>query len=216
MKNISKTVLLSLCASPFVMADDYIDYFDYRAAGSAINYSSINIVAGAKDYEEISNNFTVAGINGQALLNESYIFKLGYQAELYDEMVNGSELSLQDNYVNIGIGWRYPLLSSTDLEIDTHLLYNWNSENNINDLGVKVGAAINQGIGDTFDASLGVYYQSIDQLDITAVELSFTKYITRYVGIGIDGSLAKFNDSDFDKALGDIGYVGLHLKLAFY
>jgi hypothetical protein len=216
MKIIAKTLLLSLFTSPLIMADDNIDYLDYRAAGSAINYSSINVIAGAKSYQEISNRLTVAGINGQALLNESFIFKLGYQAEFYDETINGTELSYQDNLANIGIGWRYPILQSTDLEIDGHLLYNWNSEADVEDIGLRVGAALHHGFGGTLDATLGFHYESIDQTDVGSVELGFTKYITRYVGIGIDGYYAKFNDSALDKALGDIGYLGVHLKLAFY
>ncbi|GLS91553.1 hypothetical protein GCM10007916_26220 [Psychromonas marina] len=216
MKILTKTLLLSLCTSPFVMADDEINYLDYRAANSAINYSFINIAAGAKGYQEINNNLTVAGINGQALLNESFIFKLGYKAEFYDETINATEISFQDNFANIGIGWRYPILKSTDLEIDGNLIYYWNSETDNDDIGLKVGAALNHGFGETFDATLGIHYQSIDQTDIGSIELAFTKYITRYVGVGIDGYVAQFNDSELDKTLGNIGYLGVHLKLAFY
>lgn len=216
MKIIKKAYLLPFLVSPFAMADDGIEYGDYRAANTPVNYSFINLEVGNKSFEELDNDMMVARVSGQTLLNDSFIFKLGYQADLLDETNDGTEISYQDNLANIGVGWRYPLFKTTDIEVDGHLLYNWNDgvlNNDVeqSDLGYRVGIAINQGIGDSFDMTLGINHTEIADRSITAAELSFTQYITEYVGIGINAHMAKRDD-----LLGDLNYIGVHMKLAFY
>lgn len=216
MKTIKKTLLLSLLVSPLASADDGINYGDYRAANTPINYSFINLEVGNKSFNQLDNSMIVARVSGQTLLNESFIFKMGYQAEFLDETNNGTEVSYHDNLVNIGVGWRYPILESTDIEVDGELLYNWNdgtlnNGNENTDLGYRVGAAINHGFGDSFDVTLGVNYTDIDESSITTAELAFTQYITEYVGVGINGQIASRDDY-----FGDLNYIGVHVKLAFY
>jgi len=221
MKTIKKSLLLPLLASssfvsPYLLADEAINYGDYRAANTPVNYSFINLEVGNKSFDALDNSLIVARVSGQTLLNESFLFKMGYQAELLDETNSGTEISYQDNLANIGVGWRYPIFESTDVELDGHLLYNWNDgglNNDIeqSDVGYRVGAAINHGFGDSFDVNVGINYTTINDIDITSAEFAFTQYITRYVGVGINGHIA--NRDDF---LGDINYIGVHVKLAFY
>ena len=216
MKTIKKSLLLSLLASPLAIADDGINYGDYRAANTPVNYSFINLELGNKSFDSLDNNMIVARISGQTLLNESYIFKMGYQAEFLDETNSGADISYQDNLANIGIGWRYPIFESTDIELDGHLLYNWNDgalNNDVeqDDVGYRVGAAINHGFGDSFDVTVGLNYTDLGDMSMTTAEFSFTQYITDLVGVGLNGHIA--NRDDY---LGDLNYIGVHVKLAFY
>lgn len=192
------------------------DFTLYRAANTPVNYSFLSLRLGKTDYDNFESAATTAGAYGQVLLNERFIFKLGYQADLLDKDNAGNDLSYQSNRVNTGLGFRHAIFESTDLELDAQLLYNWSS-NELNDdednaLGYKVGAYINQGIGDTFEGTLGVDYRSEYSEESVNVTLSITQYITKYVGIGIDGRFG----SGSDGFSGDTSYLGAHLRLAFY
>ena len=221
MKTLKKSLLLTLLSSPFLMshyavADDSVNYSDFRAANTAINYSYINVELGDKSYDKLDDNITIIGISGQTLLNESFIFKMGYQAELLDTTFNSKDETLQNNLVNLGVGWRFPIFKSTDIEVDTHLLYNWyddklNNTGDQSDVGFRVGGTIHHGFGDSFDTSIGIHHEAINDSEVTSVELKLTKYITRYVGVGLNGSIA-----DSHSELGDMAYIGVHLNLAFY
>jgi len=211
MKKTATTLLLSLLVSPLVGAQEPINYGDYRAANTPVNYSFIYLGAGIKSYEALDENMNLLQLSGQTLLNESTILKLGYQVEVLDETVNSTEITYQDNLANIGIGWRYPVFSTTDIEVDGQLLYNWNDDTDQKNIGLGAGIALHHGFGETFDTTLGVNYSATDEVNITTVELAFTKYITRYIGVGINGQIA--NRDDYLK---DFNYIGLHARLAFY
>lgn len=199
-----------------VVYDSNTDFTAYRAANTPVNYSYVALNVGKTDYETFNDAATTAGARGQVLLNERFIFKMGYEAAWLDEDNAGNDLSYQSNKFNIGLGLRHPIFESTDIELDTHLLYNWSSNELTDDedktLGFKVGAYINQGIGDSFEGTLGVDYTSQYSEESVNVVLSITQYVTEYVGVGIDG---RFGASD-DKFSGDTGYLGAHLHLAFY
>ncbi|MEH6453919.1 MAG: outer membrane beta-barrel protein [Psychromonas sp.] len=222
MNNKKIILLLSSLLSPLALADDAIDYSKYRAANTPVNYSFINLEVGNKSYDNLDNSMIVGRVSGQTLLNDAFIFKMGFQAEFLDESNNVDKISYQDNLANIGVGWRYPIFKATDVELDGDLLYNWNDDTINSDgsietdikkseMGYRVGAAVHHGFGDSFDVKFGLNYRSIDQFDQTSLDLSLTKYITRYVGVGINGYIANGDDK-----LGDLNYIALHLNLAFY
>lgn len=189
---------------------------DYRGANTPVNYSYIALNIGQNNNDHFDEKLTVAGLRGQVLLNEQFIFKMGYEATLLDQDNLGNNLSYQSNMASLGLGYRYPIFSSTDIEFDAHILYNWNSNDlsteKDEELGYKVGAYINQGIGDTFEGTVGVNYSSeYNQNAVTAIA-SITKYITEYVGVGLDGRFSN-NDNDLSN---NQAYIGVHLRLAFY
>lgn len=213
MKKLNNSLLFAMCFSPLVIANETINYGDYRAINTPVNYSFINLEGGKQSFDAHNNNLMIARISGQKLLNESFIFKMGYQAEFLDDANNDNKHSHQDNLANIGIGWRYPIFKATDVELDGHLLYNWNNDNDVekNEVGYRVGAAINHGFGDSFDVKVNINYSAIDGDKTSSAGVNITQYITRYVGVGINGSIA-----DSDSPLGDMNYIGIHVNLAFY
>lgn len=189
----------------------------YRAANTPVNYSFLSLLVGETDYDVYSQNLISYGLGGQVLLNEDYIFKIGYQASLLDQDNSGAEVGYQTNVVNLGIGYRIPIFESTDIELDGQLLYNWDS-NDINDttnddVGYQFGAYINQSIGNTFEGTFGVNYTSEYGQESIGLNLSATQYITKYAGIGIKGRFASAGSDNF---FGDQIYIGAHLRLAFY
>lgn len=190
---------------------------DYRAANTPVNYSYILLNAGKSDFDNYDQSLTNLGIAGQALLNKSYIFKIGYQASLLDKDNSGTELDYQSNRFNIGIAYRHAIFDSTDIEVDGQLLYNWDSnkqnDNTNEELGYIVGAYINQGIGDSFEGTLGITYSSEYSQESVNFLLSATQYITKYVGVGVDGYMGSANENSFS---GDQLYLGAHVRLAFY
>ncbi len=188
----------------------------YRAANTPINYSFINLALGDSRIDGVDEHMKVVNVSGQRLLNERFIFKLGYQGQFLDHLNNGADLDYRNNRINAGLGARFGIFESTDLEIDSHLLYQWN-DGALNqgiaqdDLGYQVGIAINQGIGDSFEASLGLHYGNEFDKKVSSVALSFTQYVTDLVGVGINASLTDNNNFN-----GNLTYVGVHLNLAFY
>ncbi len=216
-----------------VSANESINYHDYRAANTPVNYSFIHLEYGAKSYEHFDNKSDVLQISGQVLMNESYIFKMGYQAELRDGNLDSKfddlEVSYQGNLANIGIGWRYPLAKTTDIEVDAHLLYSWINDLDLddntltydqeqNDTGFSVGATLQQSLGQNIEAQFGLNYTSINSSNESKAEFSITNYFTRYIGIGVNGYIAK-QDGDTDDITYsnfDSDYIGVHVNLAFY
>lgn len=190
---------------------------DYRAAYTPVNYSYILLSAGKNDFDNYNQKLTTLGIGGQALISESYIFKMGYKTALLDKDNSGVDLDYQSNTFNIGLGYRYPLFESTDIEVDGQLLYNWDSndqnDNKNEELGYLVGAYINQGIGDTFEGTLGVNYSSEYSQESVNIILSVTQYVTDYVGVGANAEMGSASDDSYS---GDQFYIGAHVRLAFY
>lgn len=189
----------------------------YRAANTPVNYSYIVLSAGKNDFDNYNQKLTTFGIGGQALISESYIFKMGYKAGLLDKDNAGLDLDYQSNTFNLGLGYRYALFESTDIEVDGQLLYNWDSngqnDNTNQELGYLVGAYINQGIGDTFEGTLGVNYSSEYSQESVNVVLSVTQYVTEYVGVGANAEMGSASDDSYS---GDQFYIGAHVRLAFY
>ncbi|TEW53327.1 hypothetical protein E2R68_13055 [Psychromonas sp. RZ22] len=194
-----------------------IDFTTYRAIDTPVNYSYIALNLGKDDYDNFDPSVTTAGLRGQVLLNERYIFKMGYETSLLDKDNAGNDLSYQSSVFGMGIGLRQAIFKTTDIEFDAHVLYNWRDNDQTNkseqELGYKVGAYINQGIGDSFEGTLGVNYVSEYSQESFNFLLSGTQYITEYVGLGLDGKLSNRSSSTFT---GDLLYVGVHLRLAFY
>lgn len=211
MKLLQKSLYLCLLISPLTNAEQAINYSDYRAANTPVNYSYIQLGGGIKSYDLLDDNMNVLQISGQTLLNESVIFKMGYQAEVFDETINSTDITYQDNIANIGIGWRYPVFKSTDIELDSNLIYSWNDDLDENNIGGRIGAAVHQGFSETIEGTLALNYSSNDQANISSAELALSNYITRYIAVGINGKIARSDDY-----LGDAYSIGMHLRLAFY
>jgi len=211
MKKSATPLLLCLLTSPLANAEGAIHYGDYRAANTPVNYSYIYAGAGIKSYDALDENINVLQLSGQTLLNEFTIFKLGYQLEKLDQTINSTEDAYQNNLANMGIGWRIPVLTSTDIELDGQLLYHWNDDTDAKNIGLGAGVALHQGLGETLDAKLAFNYSTMDDVSTGTAELTLTQYITRYIGVGINAQVANQDDD-----LGNSHYIGLHVKLAFY
>ena len=222
---IKKTLLIcgALIFSPALLAETQVSdvemkaskIYEYRAANTPVNYSFIQVGGGAKYYDDIDEEFVVGRISGQRLMNEHFIIKAGYQAEFLGEYLD-SNISYHLNRANMGLGFRFAIFSRTDIELQSQMIYNWDDGSlsddvEQRDLGGLVGIAINQNFGGLSEATLGANYKSEFDEQTAQVYFSFTQYINKYVGIGFDG-----NTSDNDGSFGDVGYVGLHVNLAWY
>ncbi|MDA7747190.1 hypothetical protein N8878_07665 [Psychromonas sp.] len=214
---------LSLSANVFAAEEvketsiDLSNITAYRAANTPVNYSYISLSAGKNDYENYNQAATTLGVRGQALLNERFIFKMGYETTLLDKDNSGNDLSYQSSGFDMGFGLRQAISKSTDIELDARIIYNWSDNDStgesVDDLGYRVGAYFNQGIGDSFEGTLGVTYTSEYSQESVNFMLSITQYVTEYVGVGLNGRFGSGADDGFS---GDQAYVGAHVRLAFY